>query len=54
VGERRENHPLTVSSVIAFCDSATAVVDGRPLAGSVDQQAGPTFIALAESWTTPP
>jgi hypothetical protein len=45
--------PLTISSVIALCDTATIVIDGRPLGGSVDQQAGPTFIALAESWTTP-
>jgi hypothetical protein len=43
---------LTVSSVVAFCDSATVVLDGRPLPGRVDQQSGPTFVALAESWTT--
>jgi hypothetical protein len=50
-GVELDGRPLTVSSVIAFCDTATITLDGHRLPGEVQQQAGPTFVALAERWT---
>jgi hypothetical protein len=50
-GVALDDRPLTVSSVIALCDAASITLNGQRLPGEVDRKVGPTFVALAESWS---